>query len=94
MSNTKPQMTEFQQNLADEATVFGLAGSMITVYSAVMSSNAELLRAHVSQVGQVFKNDPGFIMRYKNAHENMIKAMSKPDIEVVSADGFPVSGAV
>jgi uncharacterized protein (UPF0297 family) len=53
----------------DEATTFILASCMVTTYHALLTKDAKGIATMMRLVGEMFKQDPGFLKRFKAAEK-------------------------
>lgn len=90
---TPQRLTPEQQKLSDEATIFVLAGCMMTVYQLMQAKQGRALTDVIMKVGTVLSREPEFIKRFELAQKLVMDEYNKmtaaPKIQVVPAGTVP-----
>jgi len=70
-----------KREAVDEATVFVLAGSALSLYGAMMSKNSVVVAAILIKLQKLLGEDPTFIDRFTQAQKTVMDRFnSKPEI--------------
>lgn len=83
------KLTEDQQRLADEATVFVLAGLALDIHTALQLKQGKRLADCVYRLSLILGQNKGFVGRFRNAQKAMMKTFTEGHDAAPDAEAGP-----